>query len=419
MNNSLNRLARLLNCDHDYLSSIDARLSAVSKRSGVINSLTEELDRRLSDFHSALNLNQPVSAKNAYHALLRRVESDNRRLSELLDLSSLNSPEENQRLADFVLHISPLPTGFFLKTARARDLLVKNPPRRVLSYLNYPDLESALQKEDIFELFSSLRFLEDTDWLNKVFFREYAALSPDDFEERPIRLLPLSEKWKEASAQFVKKKWHNLSHLKELGVLFILPVSANAPGELIRAFSLLLHYLEEIPFYSDLFRHLASDPASFSENLISLLRGDVIDELPTSNPSSSTSNIWLIVQRYLAKDDEYDWRLFYPHLNTESLLWYRAESRLAAAPPEISDLFSFWRDSAWVGEYLPDDAGLLVPVSFNLVDASMSLVKEHEGIKYTYHQHEALWNKLYISYFSDEDLEHTCSSNLLRGWFSV
>ncbi len=424
MDSNLNRLARLLNCDHDYLASIDKRLSAVSGRTDVLDSLVGKLSSRLSALHSALKLSESAGAKEIYHALLRRVESDNRRLSDLLHVSSLNSPEENKHLADLALHLSNPPAGFFLKIEKARALLLKNPPLRVLAYLNYPDVDSALQKEDIFELFSALRFLEDREWLNKVFFREYSTLTPDDFEERPIRLLPLSEKWRNASAEFVAKKWHNLSHLKELGVLFILPFSANAPGELLRAFSLLLHYLEEIPFYSNIFRNLASDPSSFAENLTSLLRGDVIDELPAPSkvegPASpvDSSSLWLVVQRYLAKEDEYDWRLFYPHLNTESLLWRRAESKLSSSP-EISDLLSIWRDSAWIGEYLPDDAGLLVPASFNMVDAAMSLVKEKEGNKYTYHQHEALWNKLYTSYFSDEAMERAASSHLLRGWFAV
>jgi len=106
-----------------------------------------------------------------------------------------------------------------------------------------------------------LRFVEDEEWLNTVFFKQYEGLGADDFEERPVIVKPLSSKWIKATAHFVDKKFHNVSHLKELGVIFIIPVSFGVRGEITRLFGLLSHYFHEVYFYSELFRMLSWMPA--------------------------------------------------------------------------------------------------------------------------------------------------------------
>jgi len=45
----------------------------------------------------------------------------------------------------------------------------------------------------------------------------------------------------------------------------------------------------------------------------------------------------------------------------------------------------------------------------------MSLVKEKERIKYLYHHQEALWNEIFVRYFSREKLEEVLRQNLIKG----
>jgi len=276
-----------------------------------------------------------------------------------------------------------------------------------------------LSQENLLEIFAALRFLENPDWLNQVFLKSYAALTPADFETRPIRLLALSDKWAPAAAPFIAHKWHNLSHLKELGVLFILPGASGLPGELLRTVSLLFHYLEEIPFYADLIADLARTEATFTENLISLLRGDVYDRRP---PAAVNGLAWLVVQRYLAKDNPDDWRLSFPHLNTESILWSLARAKIARLDTHFNlpeHPFSFWLDSDWVGGFFPALNNQPTLISFDLVDSAMSLVKVKEGIRYTYHLREALWNQIFVSAFDFATLISSARRHLRRGFFTL
>ena len=149
-----------------------------------------------------------------------------------------------------------------------------------------------------------------------------------------------------------------------------------------------------------------------------MLRGDVIDQRigMVGRPK------FLVIQRYLAKDDENDWRLFEPHVNPEAVHWRRAEEELARTEeilPEIQDGLHFWKDLDWVGDYFKDEVGREVLVSFNLVDTVMALVMEKEMIKYLYHHQEALWNKIFISYFGEEKMLELMKENMIRGWFEI
>ena len=155
-----------------------------------------------------------------------------------------------------------------------------------------------LGKEDIFEIYSSLRFVEGSDWLNSVFFKQYENLKPSDFEEREIVTRALPEKWAILAQDFIRKKHHNISHLKELGVIYVIPLALDISGETMRNFSLILHYFNEIPFYSSLFKQFSNEGKNFVENLISLLRGDVIDrQLPVSKKNPVAGHSALSGQR--------------------------------------------------------------------------------------------------------------------------
>jgi hypothetical protein len=288
-----------------------------------------------------------------------------------------------------------------------------------MEFLGYDNVMNMLQKEDLFEIMSALRFIEGNEWLNERFFKQYEVLTPDDFEERSVEIRVLSEKWGRYAKDFVKKKWHNVSHLKEFGSIFVIPISLNIPGETLRTLSLVFHYTHEIPFYSDIIRELAKKREGFSESLLSLLRGDVFDEQFTKNGESIR---FLVVQRYLAKDDENDWRLFVPRINPEALHWLRAEedlNRLGVSFGYSGKELRFWNDFDWVGDFFRDDVGNEVLVSFDLVDTVMSLVMQKNMVKYLYHHQEALWNKIFAEYFSLAELERHAKNHLLRGWFEV
>jgi hypothetical protein len=61
----------------------------------------------------------------------------------------------------------------------------------------------------------------------------------------------------------------------------------------------------------------------------------------------------------------------------------------------------FWSDLNWVAGFFPGDE---TPVSFDLEDNAMAAVSYVEGRPepFFYHEHEALWTKLFMEYAGGE-----------------
>lgn len=415
---AIEKVAKILRTDKDFVYAVEKRLSSVTGKGGVFEKIVFENDTRIKDRLERLRTPNEAHAKDVYDALITKVESHDAMLCSGTGIAKCSVAGDFERTVETAKRVAKIPKGFFMKMEKAAELLMREPPKKIMAYLKYDTVDEMLAKEDIVEILAALRFVEGSEWLNTTFFPHYADITPDDFEEREVDIRVLSEKWNKYAKIFVMKKWHNVSHLKEFGVLFVIPVSLGISGELLRMLNLIFHYTHEIPFYSDIFRKIAEKPETFSENLQSLLRGDTLD---TRFPDSEKSN-WLVIQRYLAKDDENDWRLFVPHINPEALHWLRAESDLEASANELGKFgheLNFWNDMDWVGDFFKDETGNSVLVSFDLVDTVMSLVKRHERVKFLYHHQEALWNKIFIEYFGVAQLEEYAKDFILRGHFEI
>lgn len=412
------KFAKILRTDKDYIGGIEKRFEKVTGKKGVLDSLAEENSSLIRDRMQRLGVSPEVDAKEIYDALISKIESDDQHIYGALNNPNVKSVSDCQGIGDIAKKIAQPPKGFFIKQEKAVEFLEKQPPKNVMAALGYSSVGAMLQKEDLLSVYSSLRFIEGSDWLNEVFFKQYENLKPEDFEEREVVVKALGEQWRETADTFVQKKKHNISHLKEMGVVFIIPSLLGISGEILRMFVLILHYLHEVPFYSKVFKQISDNRLMFDDNFTSLLRGDVIDRhFPDTDRS-----LWLVVQRYLAKDDENDWRLFVPHINPEAIHWTKAERNLANVGFALDGFgkeLLFWENLDWVGDYFKNEVGTDTLVSFNLVDTVMSLVKQKEMIKYLYHHQEAMWNQIFAAYFGWEELEKMSRDYLLQGYFEV
>jgi len=397
-NSPIKNLARILSVEETLLLELDAKMVAALGRKGVLDVVYE------SNRKSVEETLKKIDSGNggAYHILsvLRKtIFADERRLFKHLDkMPGNNDFDKTVRLAK---EMAGVRTGFFLKKENIEKILRLRKPAHLLEFLGYKDVDTLLAKEDWTECFSALRFVESNDWMHDTFKEVYSHFGPADFEEREVDVRVLGPQWKAIAEKFVAKKHHNVSHLKEFGVIFLNPIEMDIPGKFLRDFALLLHYFHEIQFYSRLFKESINLP-NFSEKFQSLLRGDVREV------SEAKLGEWLIVQRYLTKENPNDPRLFMPRVNPESMHWSRGELDFANyfKKTEFSDI-SLWGDLDWVGDFFtvdnsPTDELL---ISFDLEDNAMSVVSFLEGRQefFTYHQREAMWTKIFAEYVGGED----------------
>ncbi len=411
------KLAALLRTTPEVLYELDGKMSKITGQDRVMETIANKNDALVSRILTGLSLTRNSMAEEVYNALIRRLVDLDQNLFELLDKPDLSKMSVTcGKLCETALRLFSPPKGMFIKKEKVAELLDKYRPDNLLNYFGYSNAKELLDKEGFASVVSALRFTQNTDWMHKFFDVAYNELKPEDFEERDVELKVLETKWLAVAEKFLEKKYHNISHLKEYGVIFVIPLPIDTAGETLRMFTLIMHYLHEVPFYSDLFRKFMKDP-DFVDKFKSLLRGDVLDKR-----IESEKPVWRVVQTYLAKDNEEDYRLFEPHVNPEAEHWLKVSEdleRLGRMLPGDGKIgLGFWTGLDYVGDFFKDQNGKEQLVSFDLTDLIMSLVKKGQ-IKYLYHQQEALWNKIFSEYLGRERMNQLIEENLISGFIKL
>jgi len=429
MENHYEKIAKILRTSSDVLMDLEMRMNILTGKEKVIERISEENDMLVKRTLQEMGFLPETFSKEVYDTLVARLGHLDKELYEALgrpDLSKMSNV--CGLMCETALKVTDYPQGLFLKKQKAAEFLEKTPPKNLLSFFGYNSVSELLANENILSVFAALRFTEPNDWMKNEFIKSYETLTIDDFEQRPVEVMVLDEKYVRAAEKFLEKKYHNVSHLKEMGFIFVVPVKIDSPGETTRIYTLLLHYLNEVPFYSKLFKAYGQEP-NFAEKTQSLLRGDVleVDKINEIKQKAESGRFVLpIIQRYLAKDDPSDPRLLMPHINPEAEHWEKAQaslSKLSSVLPE-SDFsykgisFSYWHGLDFVGGFFKNESGNEDLVSFDLIDLIMSLVKKGQ-VKYLYHQQEALWNKIFVEYLGREKLNQLIEENIIQGYIQL
>lgn len=415
----IEKIAKILRTDKDTIRILGEKAEALTGKTGVFEKIVGENENLIKSRLGLKELEKEVFAEDIYRALVDKIKEDDLQLFKALGKPSFMLREDVDKVLDKVKELVPAFEGFFLKKEKAVEFLKKEPPHKIISYLGYKNVDELIEREDILEIFAAIRIFEDQRWFNEIFMKQYLTLSPEDFERRNVEIRSLSQKWVGIAQTFLKKKYQNISHLKELGFIFVVPVELGMLGEVTRMFSLALHYYYEVKFNSELFEKLASGPReNFGKDLSFIVKVEVADKrLPETDKIR-----WNILPSYLAKYDENDWRLAEPHVSPEALYWLQGERVLTDINKTIKDVsvdFAFWQNLDWVGDYFKSAGGIDVLVSFDLVDSLMSLIRAKELEKYLYHHQESLWNKIFIEYFGEEKLIEVLKESFIKGYVEI
>ncbi len=389
-------ISELLGATEPMFSIAVQQLEQASGKPGVDVRLTAEIIGQIQQKTQSLGLDpKDTTGKELYAALTHKVKTSEKSLTRAIGGTDPEDVAQMLPLMKKAAEDAKIPRKcWVLKRSVAKEFLKKTPPPNIMKRLGYRSIDSLLKNENIFEIYGALRFAEGPEWLN-VFDAQYDTLKPSDFEERDIEIVVMpAERWGDISEQFVHKKRHNITHLKELGVILMLPIKVERmPGLVITVMPLLFHYTNEIRLYSAFFK-MQQVKSNFAEIFINTLIAD-----PPSAAVMAGQNIhWRVIQRYFGKlENEYHPEIFEPHVQPEDLHWRRAESILFDIEPELG----WWRDLDYVGI---NHQGR--PVTFNLMDVAMSYSNNTPyAQRAVFHFREALWNELFMRYMGEKTLE--------------
>ncbi|MDF2460737.1 MAG: hypothetical protein K0S68_140 [Candidatus Saccharibacteria bacterium] len=391
----MSTIGRFLSAKEPLFEHAVHQLELQSHQKGADVKLAAELAEKAADRMKRLGLKPDASGPEIYDALIKQVALHDDHLARAIGGTDPSDLREMIPLIVKAAEAAPLPKGgWFLKEAKAREMLRHMPPLAIMDRLGYHLVSRLIEEEDIYEIFLALRFVEEPAWLND-FDRLYHDLAPDDFEARQIKVVPFAvAKWGDVAEHFIQKKRHNITHSKEMGAIAVMPMKeTHMTGITLKALPLLIHYYNEIRLYSSFFKLMKS-----KKNF-----GSIVSETLIADPAHvklvDHGHVhWRVIQRYFGKlTNEKHPEIFEPHLQPEDLHWRRAEEVLYDIDPELE----FWQGLDYVAVLREKE-----PVTFNLMDLSLSY---SNGIaypdRYLYHFRESLWNELFARYMGEKALE--------------
>lgn len=393
-------LSELLGAEEPLFSLALQQLEQESGRPGIDVRLTAEIIGKIRLKTQELGLDpDDTTPQELYRALENRVANDNKRIKkELLSLD-----EDNDTIRELVpamvkvVKTSKIPKRcWVLKRSVAKRLLKKMPPASMMKHLHYRSIDSMLKHEPFDEMYTALRFSEGPDWLTK-YNELLKTVKASDFEERNISIVELDhDRWVDLADSFTKKKLHNVTHTKEMGVIAVLPMKRETMRGLpLKTMSLLFHYINEIRLYGAFFK-LKSTKPRFGATVVETINAD-----PGNHVVMAGQHIhWRVIQQYLGRHkDKSHPEAFQPHVQPEDLHWRKAEEALYELDPQLE----FWQDLDYVALQFRTKVD---PVALNLMDVAFAYSNEEPFDKrYVYHFRESLWNEIFIRYMGQSVLE--------------
>ena len=390
-----NFLSELLDAKEPLFSKALKQLELVSGKKAIDIKLQSEIIKTAYSKIEQLGLDpEDSTGEEIYQALLNKIDEHEKLVIKSVGGSLTQTPNQLMPMLKAKADTVDVPkTCWVLKKSVAKRFLKDTPPANIMEKLGYKSIDSMLKKENIYEIYGALRFAESPEWLEK-FNTHYDDIKPGDFEEREIEIVVMPNAWADLAQDFIKKKRHNITHLKEMGIILILPIKLEKmPGIAIFSFSLLFHYINEIRLYSAFFK-LKSVKKDFAKIFINTLIAD-----PSDAAIMAGQNVhWRVIQKYLGKhEEEYHPESFEPHVHPEDLHWRKAEEALYQIDPELE----FWKDLDFIG-LLYDNR----PMAFNMLDVAASYANKRDyDNRVIYHFRESLWNEIFMRYMGEDVLK--------------
>lgn len=388
-------LSELLDAEEPMFSMAISQLERVSGNPSADVRLTAEIVGKVHMKLRALGLDpKDTTGRELYSSLVSLLKKHDTFLANRI---GIDDPEDVDQVLDRIYDAIPalgVPMkAWVLKPAAAKRLLKQTPPKKVMKQLGYRSVDSMLKRESVHELFAALRFLESKEWLDR-FIAKYKTLRPSDFENRSIELIRMDvDKWGKSAMSYVQSTRQNITYLKEIGVVAMMPLPIQRmSGLTIITLPLILHYINEIRVYATFFKSRQTR-ADFAQTIIDTLVSD-----PGKHASVAGQHIhWRVIHRHLGSEHASIKDMFEPHVDAEDLIWRKAEETLYRLEPALH----FWYDMEYVGVSFDGR-----PVSFNLTDIAISYANNLAyGTQSVYHMRQNIWNEIYLRYIRERSIE--------------
>lgn len=343
---------------------------------------------------------EDTTGKELYQALAERFARDEERLFSRLREEYGDADDLECVMKE--LERVPIPKSCFaLKSATAKRLLKKSPPKKTMKQLGYRSFDSMLKHEHIAQLFAASWLTESATWRRQI-VESYKKLKVTDFEIRPMQVVyPHTGRWQEFAVNSVAQRRHNVVSFKELGAVVLLPLPQDQPpAAAMTSLLLALQAMNEIRAASTYLK-LSQVKAGFGQRVY-----ETVQESSRFSTDLFEGQVpWQVIQRYYGRfAEKFRDEIFEPHVQADDLTWHSIEKVLSYMDPTLD----FWRHTTHLSLLRDHQA-----VSFNIVDVAINYCNQlpYEHRVSTYFK-QSLWHELIIRYLKHDKVEETVVSGL-------
>jgi hypothetical protein len=295
-----------------------------------------------------------TSGEEFYEALKHRLQSDDKRIAEMIGAGGNDTPETiNKKTIGYIDKKISMPDAWQLKGTFIRKVLKKYPPKTLMKATGYRSVDSLLKREQLAEVIALSRSV-DGKWYEKV-SEEYKKAVATDIEQKPVRVLSVKSARIGRIQKTVRINGGQVSSVNELGSIVIIPAASRFRADVIASVVVLIEALREIKLTSSLLKFLTVRK-DFGKLAFELINGGY----------KSSDNIlpvsWSAICHFAYKNRIVP-EFVQPHITQEDLDVSPVVTDFCLTFPELN--FWFGLDSLAV---LDDN----LPVSCNLIDVVLN-----------------------------------------------
>jgi hypothetical protein len=383
-------ISDILQAPEPHFSHTIQQWEQLGNRPGHDARLISDISQRRQEALRALQLDEKdTTPKELFYALRHRAGDSNRELERIIGIKPADTPKQSvDKIVKFVEKMD-VPRGVWVvRHTVIKDLLKKQPPKKLLKTLGLRSIDSVLKRNSAYELLSMAVCVESPDWREK-FRLKLKKLKPSDFRVNEVGIFQLAptkaEKFRKAGLAVKSSLVNNY----ETGSVLVIPPRRRFELDTIGMTMALLQSLHDLRTYSAYFRHI-SLKSDFGNEVYKTLKGG----LPGRMRDLSIG--WKPLQRHFNQSPENFSQIEQPYLQYDDIVVVAPLDALGAELPDLE----FWKDKGFSFLYID------TPVSMHLMDvivnASHRLPYERSTHDYLRHK---LWEELAFRYLESPPIQ--------------
>lgn len=349
--------------------------------------------------HLGLDPSDTISGE-LYFALQERARQDNLRLSDIIGISSADTPDKMlNKITKWVTKNSSNLDVWTLKASVVRTILKKSPPRVVMKSLGLRSVDSMLKRSNVAEILSLADELETSNYRTKL-ITAIKKVKPSDFDQRKVTFEEVDKK----RIERLQKADFNLSKVVlpnyVLGSITIIPPTSRFPLDVLAVTMIISEILAEMRRHSAYYRTL-STRWDFGEQFAK------VADMGIHHASRGLSEIgWNSIHKHLVGNEDFFARIEQPYLTIEE---FRAEPAVAMLS-RIDPAFKYWENL----EYTFYHHGSEAPVSLNLIDVVINGANRHPyHLQQSAYGQAKLWEELWARYLTHDQVAEDIIGNFI------